>query len=62
MAKVYALKENVRKFIFHPLGRIKFDKDGVADWPMDQFTRARIRDGDVALKPPNETERRNYGD
>jgi hypothetical protein len=62
MAKVRALKENVRKFIFHPSGRIKFDENGLADWPLDSFTVHRIRDGDVALEPPGETETRNYGD
>jgi hypothetical protein len=52
--KVYALKENLRKFIYHPLGRIRFDENGVADWPRDQFTIRRWRDGDVSLRPPEE--------
>jgi hypothetical protein len=52
--KVFALKENVRKCIIHPLTRARFDAAGEADWPMDQFTRARIRDGDIALSA-NET-------
>ena len=52
MPKVYALKDNVKKFIFHPSGKIRFDENGVADWPLDQFTQRRIKDGDVSLTPP----------
>jgi len=52
MPKVYALKDNVKKFIFHPSGRIKFNDAGEAEWPLDQFTQRRIKDGDVSLQPP----------
>ena len=61
MPKVYALKENVRRFIYHPVGRIRFDENGVADWPLDGFTVHRLRDGDIALRPPTKTETRDYG-
>jgi hypothetical protein len=60
--KVFALKENVRKFIFHPLTRAKFDADGIAEWPMDQFTVSRIRDGDISLKPPEAKNKEGYSD
>jgi hypothetical protein len=50
--KVYSLKPNVTKAIFHPTGRIRFDANGVADWPDDQFTRRRVRDGDISVRPP----------
>jgi hypothetical protein len=52
MAKVYALKDNVKKYIFHPSNRVKFDEDGEADWPLDQFTIRRVRDGDISMEPP----------
>jgi hypothetical protein len=52
MPKVYALKDNVKKHIFHPSNKIRFDENGVADWPLDQFTTRRIRDGDVSLEAP----------
>ena len=52
MPKVYALKDSVKRNIFHPVGRFRFDDNGVADWPIDQFTRRRIRDRDVSLEPP----------
>jgi hypothetical protein len=59
VAKVFALKDNVRKFIFHPLTRARFDENGVADWPLDGFTIRRDRDRDISLKPP---EAKNNGD
>jgi hypothetical protein len=52
MPKVYALKDNVKKFIKHPAGATQFDENGVAEWPMDQFTQRRIRDGDISLHAP----------
>jgi len=50
--KVYALKDNVKKFIKHVPTGYKFDANGVSDWPDDQFTRRRLRDGDISLEPP----------
>jgi hypothetical protein len=52
MPKVYALKDHVRRSIFHPLGRIKFNVNGEAEWPLDQFTIRRVKDGDISLEPP----------
>jgi len=64
--KVFALKPNVKKFIFHPLGRIRFNDAGEADWPMDPFTYRRIKDGDISLHRRSagaeETEQREFGD
>ena len=56
MVRVRALKENVLKLqIGHKRGS-KFNRDGVAEWPMDQFTQRRIRDGDVMLVTESVTE------
>jgi hypothetical protein len=52
MVKVYALKDNVKRDIKYPTGQIGFDENGESDWPMDQFTQRRIRDGDISLEPP----------
>jgi len=52
--KVYALKDNVKKFIKHPSAAMQFNEDGVADWPDDQFTRRRLRDGDISLQAPGQ--------
>jgi hypothetical protein len=64
MAKIFALKPNVKRHIFHPLTRARFNDEGVADWPLDGFTVHRIRDGDVSLRPPGEQDeaKRDYGD
>ena len=38
----------IAKFIRH--GNRAFNKDGYAEWPMDQFTNNRVRDGDVTIE------------
>lgn len=38
--------DNIRKFIRHPLG-IAFPESGSVEWPLDSFTRRRLRDGSV---------------
>jgi len=53
--RVYALKEHVKRSIWHPIGHMKFNANGVADWPNDQFTRRRLRDGDISLTPPTKS-------
>jgi len=49
--KVYATKDNVKKFIRHVPTGYAFNEEGVSDWPDDQFTRRRLRDGDISLEP-----------
>ena len=51
--KVYVQSESMKRhprFRWHPKGTM-FDSNGMADWPDDGFTRRRLRDGDVTLKP-----------
>jgi hypothetical protein len=55
MPKVFALKSHVKDNVRHPLVHHRFDENGVAEWPLDQFTQRRVRDGDVSLTPPAET-------
>ena len=50
---VYATKENIKKYIRHPSAITHFDSSGRAVWPDDQFTRRRIRDGDVTTEAPD---------
>jgi hypothetical protein len=49
--KVRVLPKNdeFRKFLVHPLGNIGFRETGSVEWPLDQFTLRRIRDGDVTI-------------
>jgi hypothetical protein len=47
--KVIPATDEIRKYVKHPTG-IKFGKSGPAEWPMDGFTRKRIREGAVKLE------------
>ena len=52
--KVYAKSDNMKnhpRFRWHPAGTL-FDSNGMADWPDDQFTQRRIRDGDITTEEP----------
>ena len=40
--------DNMRKLLKHPRG-IKFRSEGPIEWPDDQFTHRRIRDGSVKV-------------
>lgn len=58
MAKVYAANDTIKRLIFHPAVKQPFGEDGSANWPDDQFTQRRVRDGDVTLEPPGHVEHR----
>jgi hypothetical protein len=51
--KVKAKNETIAKFIRHPSGG-SFQSDGTANWPNDQFTKRRIRDGDITVVEAHE--------
>jgi len=44
--RVLPASDDIRKYIKHPTG-IKFPATGSAEWPLDSFTRRRLRDGSV---------------
>jgi hypothetical protein len=50
--------EGMRKLLRHPLRGRGFPSTGSVEWPLDTFTRRRIRDGDVMIveKKPVETD------
>ena len=48
--RVKATSEKIQKFIYHPTGRVAFNKEGYAEWPNDSFTHNRVRDGDVTIE------------
>ncbi len=51
--KVWAATEEKRKFLRHPSGvRFREDISRGVEWPDDQFTKRRIRDGDVVTQCP----------
>jgi hypothetical protein len=51
--KVKVKNAELGKLLKHPgmLAKV-FDADGIADWPADQFTRRRIKDGDITAVDP----------
>jgi hypothetical protein len=52
--RVWPRTDDIRKYIRHPLGDIKFRAtltDSV-EWPFDQFTKRRIKDGTVLTEAP----------
>lgn len=51
--RVEPKNEDLRRVMFHPVGKIKFRSTGSVEWPDDQFTRRRIRDGDVIVVESN---------
>ena len=49
--KVWLKDDAMRKLIKHPVVGA-FHEEGPMDWPDDQFTTRRLRDGDVTLAEP----------
>jgi hypothetical protein len=52
VVRVVPRDENIRKYIKHGVTRVGFQTEGSAEWPMDAFTRNRLRDGDVSIEVP----------
>ena len=49
--------DDMRRLLKHPSG-IRFRPEGSVEWPDDQFTQRRIRDGSVKVaESPAETEK-----
>jgi hypothetical protein len=54
VVRVLPTSDAVRKFIKHGVTKVGFLAEGSAEWPFDQFTRNRIRDGDVTIEQATE--------
>jgi hypothetical protein len=52
--RVIPRDEGIRKLLRHPLRGRGFPSTGSVEWPLDTFTRRRIRDGDVTVEKPVE--------
>jgi hypothetical protein len=50
--RVLPKNEEFRKFLVHPLNNVGFRDKGAIEWPLDQFTLRRLRDGDITLEDP----------
>jgi len=56
--RVVPASDDVRKYIKHPSG-LKFPESGAAEWPLDSFTRRRLRDGSVTREEQKEPEQQS---
>jgi hypothetical protein len=50
MVRVVPKNDAIRKYIKHLPSGIAFPESGAAEWPLDNFTRRRLRDGDVTIE------------
>jgi hypothetical protein len=48
--RVVPAKEEYRKTLKHLPSGVPFPPAGPAEWPLDQFTQRRLRDGSVTLE------------
>jgi len=48
--RVTPKNDAIRKYIYHPRTGMRFPAEGSAEWPLDNFTKRRIRDGDVTIE------------
>jgi hypothetical protein len=55
--RVSPASDELRRVLKHPTG-LKFPATGSVEWPLDQFTRRRIKDGTVTREEREENERR----
>ena len=54
--RVTPANDDLRRIMRHPNG-MKFPPQGSVEWPMDQFTRRRIKDGSVTVEEKREEHR-----
>ena len=57
--RVHPRDEIVRRDIKHGANKRGFPMEGSVEWPFDQFTKRRLRDGTVRLESAEETQARN---
>jgi hypothetical protein len=50
VVRVLPTRDDIRKHIKHPISKVGFLAEGSVEWPLDQFTRRRIADGDVTIE------------
>ena len=58
--KVRALHDKAKKLWHVPMG-YRFNDEGISDWPDDQFTKRRIRDGDIEVVEEQKSEGEQEG-
>lgn len=48
--RVVPATDEFRRALRHPLSGMKFPESGSAEWPLDTFTKRRLKDGCVTLE------------
>jgi hypothetical protein len=51
VVRVLPTTDLIRKYIKHQPSGIGWLKEGSVEWPLDTFTRNRLRDGDITIEP-----------
>src|SRR5262245_15968087 len=46
--------DRIRKYIKHAITKVGFPKEGSCEWPNDQFTRNRLREGIITIEEKEE--------
>lgn len=54
VVRVLPKNDLIRKYIKHQPSKIGWLSEGSVEWPLDSFTRNRLRDGDITIEatPP----------
>jgi hypothetical protein len=55
--RVTPKNDELRKVLKHPTTSQRFRESGSVEWPLDNFTMRRIRDGDVTIEERQAAER-----
>ena len=50
--QVWPANDTMRRILRHPVGGGFTGNDGCGNWPNDQFTARRLRDGDITETAP----------
>lgn len=50
--QVWPVNNTIRKILKHPIGGGFTGNGGAGNWPRDQFTYRRLRDGDITEAAP----------
>ena len=56
VVRVLPKNDMIRKYLKHQPSKVGFLKEGSVEWPLDQFTRNRLRDGDITIEEPKQLE------
>jgi hypothetical protein len=57
--RVVPRDDEIRENIKHQPGGIAFPAEGSVEWPLDNFTKRRLRDGDVKLESQEDSKARD---